>query len=612
MSKPHLIGPTATSTAVRVIDAAPPRIGAEAYSAASRTHPDLRRWTPMAGSADADLLPERDTIVARSRDLERNHGVAGGALQTVTDNVIGTGLRLCADPDYRLLGRDKAWAEEWSNNVEALWRTWAGTTACDATACLTFDGLTTQVYRSGWLNGEGLALPLWVPDARPHRGRFATRLQVIEPDRLSNPDDAPDTDKLRGGIELGRFGEPIAAHIRKTHPGDRFVFFGGWKGEWERIPWVSAWGRPRVLHVHDRERSGQTRGKPALTAVMRQFKVLGDFTNAELKAAVVNAMVALVTESAVGEEALVELLSGNSEALKNYQDGLTNRNRSAIDFNAGMVIPLALGEKIAGFTPARPAQSFEAFTTSIFRLISSGLNLPYELLLKDFSKTNYSSARAALMEAWRFFRGRRQWISIYWASPAYGLFLEEAVNAGLVEAPDFYVNQAAYARARWIGPGRGWIDPQKEAQAAETRIRIGISTLEAECAEQGLDWEEVLEQRAAEVARLKALGLDFLVPTVAAAPIVGAPGAEAPPEEDDPEAEAEREAEREDRAETRQAIRTLTEIAKAPPPPPAPVNVTVAPPAVTVNVVRGKVKTTPVRDPDTQLVLETIEEPLED
>lgn len=36
---------------------------------------------------------------------------------------------------------------------------------------------------------------------------------------------------------------------------------------------------------------------------------------------------------------------------------------------------------------------------------------------------------------------------------------------------------------------------------------IGLSTLEAECASQGLDWEEVLEQRAREKAKLKELGL---------------------------------------------------------------------------------------------------------
>lgn len=35
-----------------------------------------------------------------------------------------------------------------------------------------------------------------------------------------------------------------------------------------------------------------------------------------------------------------------------------------------------------------------------------------------------------------------------------------------------------------------------------------IITLEAECASQGLDWEEVLEQRAREKNKIKKMGLD--------------------------------------------------------------------------------------------------------
>ena len=76
---------------------------------------------------------------------------------------------------------------------------------------------------------------------------------------------------------------------------------------------------------------------------------------------------------------------------------------------------------------------------------------------------------------------------------------------GLVDAPDFYENRYAYTRCKWIGPGRGWVDPVKEAQACQIRMDIGLSTLEAECAGQGLDWEEVLEQRAREKERMKKL-----------------------------------------------------------------------------------------------------------
>jgi len=102
----------------------------------------------------------------------------------------------------------------------------------------------------------------------------------------------------------------------------------------------------------------------------------------------------------------------------------------------------------------------------------------------------------------------RAWIAAAWAQPWYELWLEEDINAGNTEAPNYYAKRYAYTRAKWIGVGRGWIDPVKEAQAAQLRMEIGISTLEDECAKQGKDWEEVLEQRAREKVKIEALGLD--------------------------------------------------------------------------------------------------------
>ena len=58
------------------------------HKAASQTLREIASWLPGRGSADSDLLPELDTIVARSRDLTRNHGIAAGAMQTLSDNIV--------------------------------------------------------------------------------------------------------------------------------------------------------------------------------------------------------------------------------------------------------------------------------------------------------------------------------------------------------------------------------------------------------------------------------------------------------------------------------------------------------------------------------------------
>lgn len=472
-----------------------------AYDGATAGDLSLMDWNPVAASADADLLPDLQSLTARSRDLNRNNGLMAGGMQTLRDNIVGSTLRLSTAPDYRLLGKSLEWALEWGNNTEAKFRSWADTTEVDAGRSQNLLGLTLQMLGGAMLNGDAAALPLWLPRAGD---RWGTRMLVVESDRLSTPLGLEHRDDIRGGVEMDRYGAPVAYHFLKRHPGDAFGFGGfGMAGrpalEWERIPAYTAWGRRRVVHLMDRERTGQSRGRPIVSAVMSEFRMAGKYASNELKASVANSLVAAFLESDLSQEASAQLFGEDPRGAWNQsaqQSKGTNRDLRKME--AGAVIPLPVGARLSSFAPNRPNQAFEAFMLAVLRNIAAGMNMPYELLLKDFSRTNYSSARAALLEAWRYFNGRRRWLTDYWLRAVYELWLEEAVNAGEVEAPDFYANRYAYSRARFIFGGRGWVDPVKEAQAAQLRMQMGLSTLERECAEQGEDYEEVLDQLAIE------------------------------------------------------------------------------------------------------------------
>lgn len=475
------------------------------HAGASRRSKELAGWLPGLGSADADLLSERGDLVARSRDLGRNHGIASGAWQTLVDNIVGTGLNLNATPDYRALGKSKEWAREFRREVEARWRPYANKTYADVTNTDNFHGLTALVARQWFENGEVFALPVWVEDVRTP---FKTKVQLVEADRVSNPTSRFDSDKLRSGVEIDRYGKPVAYHIQKKHPGDALGLYGASFGqEWERIPAETPWGRRRVIHAFHRERVDQHRGKPILSAVLPQFKMFDHYGKTELQAAVVNAMVAGFVETPMDPSDVAAMLGGVDP--QSRDDYLQHVNQQLVPMRGAAMIALPAGTKVNAVAPARPAAQFGNFMEVVARHIGAGLNLPYELLLKDWSKTNYSSARAALLEAWRFFRGRRALIVAMWCVPFFDLWFEEAVNQMLlpVTPDEYYANREAYTRANWIGPGRGWIDPVKEAQAAQIRIQSGLSTLQAECAEQGEDYEEVLEQQAEEKSLREELGL---------------------------------------------------------------------------------------------------------
>lgn len=482
-----------------------------AHQAASTTDARLATWMPTPGSADADLLPELQTLVPRARDLARNSGMAGGYIRTAQDNIIGHQLRLNAIPDYALLGRDKAWAREWSTLTEAEFRTWAETPECDAGNTQTLWGLARLALASALVNGDHITLPVWLPRSG---ARWATRLRNIEADRLSTPPEKLNNPMIRGGVEIDANGAPVAYHIQRNHPGDRYGLMHFELDQWERVPAFTPWGRRRVIHLHDKERSGQNRGAPIFTKVLREFKVSAEYVGNEVHASAANAMIAAFLETGdYAPDQIGELFGGDAEEVgANYANRNSYLSKVGNTFHrkqleSGLIMQLPPGTRLSSFNPARPNVAFGPFLEYITRYLSAGLNVPYELLLKDFSKTNYSSARAALLEAWRYFLSFRKLFTDQYLSAVYSLWLEEAINLGRIDAPDYYLNPYAYARARWTFAGRGWVDPLREAEALKARIEAGVTTYEIECAEQGHDWEEITEQQAIEQERRRELKL---------------------------------------------------------------------------------------------------------
>ncbi len=495
-----------------------------AHAAASTASSDLSGWTSLLDSPDGALLPEHETLAARAIDLTRNNGIAAGARQTYVDNVIGaTGLKLASRPMYRLLGKSKEWQREFSNNVEQWFGLWAGDASCDVLGEQDFAEMTRAAGASLWLSGEALALPYWNDQAGTP---FATQILMVDPARVCNPDHRPDSARLRGGFALDEMGRTVGIHVRNSHPGDRYnwTLRSSIAPSWEYIPMRTEFGRRRVIYLADKDRIGSTRAKPLLTAVMKDFKMLTHYGTVELQTHIANALIAAFVKTPLDTDSLVELFGGPDQ-MKQYLDGRPN---TSAKLKGGAVIPLRPGEDIVPFTPSRAGASFQQFVDVFHHTISAGLNMPRELLLKDFSRTNYSSARAALLEAWRYFHAQRARIAKAFCQPIYELVFEEMVDMRMVDAPDFQTLRRAYTAARWIGAGRGWVDEVKEATAAKLRMENGLSTLESEAAIQGLDWEEILEQRATEQARMQELGL--AVPQPAQMQVIVAPD----PEDDKP------------------------------------------------------------------------------
>ncbi len=478
-----------------------------AHAAADRLSQELASWNPPLRSADSAWLPERDTVAARVQDLARNNGWASGAMQRFVDQAIGANFRLSYRPDYLALGLDADWARDFRRSVEARFRQFAEDPRCycDAAERQPLSGLLGLAFRQRLVDGEALAVAHWF--RRPDTP-WATAIQMVDPDRLSTPAGRIENERLRGGVELDPWGAPRAYHIRAAHPGDAYDLSGR-AFRWLRIPRKTPHGRVRVVHFFEPERAGQTRGKSLLTPVIERLQMEHRYSRIELQAALVNAVFAAFIESPMDHTLLEEALDTGVSAYQKQRADFHEDRRLTLD---GVRIPtLFPGEKFNFSTAARPHAAFGDFERAVLRYIAAAIGQSYEQLAQDWSQTNYSSARAALLESWKFLTARRDAFAGGFARQIFALWLEEEFDSGALDLPDgapgFWEAFPAWTRCRWIGPGRGWVDPTKEAQAGLMRMDALVSTLEDEAAEQGKDWEEILEQAAHERARKASLGL---------------------------------------------------------------------------------------------------------
>lgn len=485
------------------------------YAAADLHGQSGAGWMPPLGSADSSWLWERDVTAARLRDMDRNDSWAQAGVDRMVDMLVGGVFRLNAKPDAEALGISEEAADDLGRAIQAAWRGWAEdpTFRCDAERQLPFAGLMGLMAREFMNPGETLALLRWIE--RPG-WRYRTSVQVVDADRLSNPNGQPDTETLRGGVQkAAATHEPVGYHIRKGHPGDHFL--GSATGfQWQYIPrWVKVgdWERPQVIHAYDKRRPGQTRGVSKLVAGMMKQRMLSRYSESEVRSAAINASIIGALYTQMGSDYLSERLGGDL-AGTNWGDF----NKQRADFYDGRkilddarLLTLFPTDRLDLNVQPRQTAGYPQFQTAFLQAFAALLGISYEQLSMDWSKTNYSSARAALNEVWRTVMRLRTILTWGVATPIYLAWLEEAIDIGEIDvpegAPGFYEAPAAYCRAQWIGPGRGYIDPVKEAQAAVLRMRARISTLEREAAEQGGDWEMDLHQLAREQAEFERLGL---------------------------------------------------------------------------------------------------------
>lgn len=410
--------------------------------------------------------------------------IATGALKRQRTNVVGSGLRLKSTINRELLGMSPEDAERLQKLIEAEFALWAERKdACDATGINDFYDMQQLAMLAWPMSGDCFCL-FRRYDPTPMQP-YSLRLHLLEADRVRTPTadggittltttgKSENGNTIYDGVEVDKNGRVVAYHIANTYPFQSTL-------EPTKFARVEAYGKatglPNILHIMDSERCEQYRGVPYLSQVMEPLLQMRRYTEAEIMAAIVQSFFTafVKTNGDTTEMPFPETVSeGSPEVSKDPAD---------YEMGPGNTVIMEPGEDVAFGSPTHPNTGFEVFMRALCEQVGAALEIPADLLIMSFN-SSYSASRAALLEAWKAFRMRREWLIKSFCRPVFEVWMTEAVARGRIIAPGFLTDpliRQAYLQSEWIGPSQGQLDPTKEVQAAQMAVENGFSTREAE------------------------------------------------------------------------------------------------------------------------------------
>ncbi|MBI1371818.1 MAG: phage portal protein [Phycisphaera sp.] len=434
------------------------------YDAAQTTAENARHWA-MADSLSADSAATPDVrrkLRERSRYEVANNSYAKGIVLTIANDCIGTGPRL------QLLTN----SIDTNRRVEAAFAAWARTVRLPEKL------RAMRMAKSA--DGESFAV-LTLNPRNPRLGSpVMLDVMLIEADRVASPLMAlmPTSNDI-DGIALDAFGNPRSYSILRDHPGD----IGAWRHQYDVVP------ADAVIHWFRADRPGQHRGVPEITPALPLFAQLRRYTLAVIAAAETAADFAAVLFTDAPA-------NGEAQALEPMD---------VVELEKRMATVLPDGWRLGQVEAQQPTTSYGEFKREILNEIARCLNLPFNVAAGNSSGYNYASGRLDHQVYFKSIRVEQAHLAEAVLDRIFDAWLDEA---RLLDEFDFLRDADAALPRQWFFDGNEHVDPAKEANAQATRLTSNTTTLAAEYARAGKDWEVELRQRAKERQLMRELGLE--------------------------------------------------------------------------------------------------------
>jgi hypothetical protein len=425
-----------------------------------------RSYSRILRAEDALLAYDRETMVGLSWSLYRSLLSYRVLIDSATQIVLGSeGLvPRPAHPDAEL--------------PVALFREWWDRTSVDHRSLGTGVDLQEWTLRSVFLSGDhGLLL------TDDHR------IQSIPAIRL-RPNPNKIDPRLRDGVELDETGRIVRYHVSPYLP-DGTVSF-------EATPVDPAHFRL----VSSRRTNEETRGYPILQAGFERLAQVEDAIHATTLAQAVAAMFALVVYSS-NPQAAGKLLrrvsrlrrSGGADEDYTEAEGL-----APVDF--GSILHADGAARVETIQANHPGSNFQALIDLITSLSAAGLGMPAQVVLANMRGVNFSQAKMLEFFARRGAAPWRRSLRVGMLHPIYERWLRWAMIEGKLPAITPTMERVVFA-----DPPRWEVDPSRDTVAHERAAKNNTTTISELIRNEGRDPEVVFRERAAELDRMRDLGI---------------------------------------------------------------------------------------------------------
>ncbi len=457
-----------------------------------------------------------DRVAALSMDMLQNSGRLKGACDQIIADTVGTELTLNPAPDLEALGYNDTERRDWISLVKKRWKQWAwNPSECDHRGKLTVPQMADIGIRWFIAYGESTGRLTYMDQADRRRYGIATgtKMMMVPPTWLVR-----DTQEV-AGLYQGIFHD---ANGRSTHY--RFRYRQDGLLITQDFAARDAEGRCLVLHAFDPQDATDVRGISPIAPAFRRHLQAEMLDDATLQMAILQTVYAITLTSDAPSSDAFEALEALKEAgglgadaiasdfVDYFKAQLDRAAESKINVSTDPTVShLAPGEKLGIETAKIPGGEYLPFADSLARDMARALGITFGGLTMNYTSATYSSVRMENSSIWSVVQRRRDRI----ASPHYQLpyeaWLDEQIGTGAIPFKGgydaFFANRDKVCWAIWQGPAKPTADDGKAAKASSERIRNGTTTLAHECAELGLDPDEVFEQRVLEHKRYEEAGL---------------------------------------------------------------------------------------------------------